>query len=112
MVIDVCIQGVRLGRKLEVCGEGGNREEWGEEEKDVNKLGWTHCHLTEGVSFPKMEEIDGPPSPSLHAWLCRIGSLLEDNWEVCVARLVLIVFESSMAMGSGWEERESDFMGQ
>lgn len=37
-----------------------NREECGEEggKKDGNKLGCTDCHLTEGVSFPKMEERD------------------------------------------------------
>lgn len=62
-----------------------------------------------GSQFPK----DGGERhlPFLHAWLCKTSSFLKDNWDICVARLVLLVFEI-MAMGSGEEERESDVMSQ
>lgn len=63
-----------------------------------------------GSEFPK----DGGERcpPSLPACLCRTSSFLKDSRDICVARLVLMVFERPMAMGSGEEERESDLMGQ
>lgn len=61
-------------------------------------------HIATSQREPKVDEMDGPPS--LYAWLCRIGSSLRTT-VICVARLVLIVFERSMAMGLG----VSDLMG-